>query len=37
MDKAAFLDFVVEIVRHLDNDPGFKIMPRRWGGKRTFG
>lgn len=35
LDKAAFLDFVVEIVRR--NDPGFKILPRRWVVERTFG
>ena len=37
MDKAAFLDFVVEIVRRLDNEPGFKVVPRRWVVERTFG
>lgn len=35
LDKTAFLDFVVEIVRR--NDPGFKILPRRWVVERTFG
>ena len=29
LDKAAFLDFVVEVVRRTDNDPGFKVIPRR--------
>ena len=28
MDKAAFKDFVVEIVRRIDNEPGFKVLPR---------
>ena len=37
MDKAAFLDFVVEIVRRLDDEPGFKVVPRRWVVERTFG
>ena len=37
MDKAAFLDFVVEIVRRIDQDPGFKVLPRRWVVERTFG
>ena len=37
MDKAAFLDFVVEIVRRLDDEPGFKVGPRRWVVERTFG
>jgi putative transposase len=35
LDKAAFLDFVVEIVRRTDK--GFTILPRRWGVERTFG
>jgi len=34
--KAAFLGFVVEMVRR--NDPGFKILPPgRWVVERTFG
>jgi putative transposase len=37
MDKAAFLDFVVEIVRCLDAEPRFKVLPRRWVVERTFG
>jgi transposase len=37
MDKAAFLDFVIEIVRRLDTEPGFKVLPRRWVVERTFG
>jgi len=36
MDKAAFLDFTVEVVRRIDNDPGFKVLPRRWVVERTF-
>ena len=35
LDKAAFLDFVVEIVRR--SDAGFKVLPRRWVVERTFG
>jgi putative transposase len=35
LDKAAFLDFVVEIVRR--TDPGFKILPRRRVVERSFG
>jgi hypothetical protein len=27
MSKAAFLDFVVEIVRRMDHEPGFKVLP----------
>ena len=30
MDKAAFLDFVLEVVRRIDHEPGFKVLPRRW-------
>jgi transposase len=37
MDKAAFLDFVIEIVRRIDREPGFKLLPRRWVVERTFG
>jgi transposase len=37
MDKAAFNDFVLEIVRRIDNNPGFKVLPRRWVVERTFG
>lgn len=37
MDKARFLDFVVEIVRRIDEEPGFKVVPRRWVVERTFG
>jgi putative transposase len=35
LDKAAFLDFIVEIVRR--SDPGFNVLPRRWVVERTFG
>lgn len=35
LDKAAFLDFTVEIVRRTDT--GFTILPRRWVVERTFG
>ena len=36
MDKAAFEDFVIQIVRRIDSEPGFKILPRRWVVERTF-
>jgi len=36
MDKAAFLDFVVEIIRRSDRQEGFKVLPRRWVVERTF-
>jgi transposase len=37
MDKAAFLDFTIEIVRRSDTAKGFEILPRRWVVERTFG
>jgi putative transposase len=37
LGKAAFLDFVVEVVRRTDTDPGFKVVPRRWVVERSFG
>ena len=37
MGRAAFLDFVIEIVRRIDDEPGFKVLPRRWVVERTFG
>ena len=37
MDKAAFLDFVIEIVRRSDASAGFVVIPRRWVVERTFG
>ena len=37
LDKAAFHDFVVEIVRRIDGEPGFKVLSRRWVVERTFG
>ncbi len=37
MDKAAYLDFVVEIIRRADGQKGFQVLPRRWVVERTFG
>jgi transposase len=37
LDKTAFLEFVVEIVRRIDAEPGFKVVRRRWVVERTFG
>jgi putative transposase len=37
LDKAAFLDFVIEVVRRIDAEPRFKVVPRRWVVERTFG
>lgn len=36
MDKAAFLDFTVEVVRRLEGQHGFAVQPRRWVVERTF-
>lgn len=36
MDKAAFLDFTIEVVRRTVTEPGFKVAPRRWVIERTF-
>ena len=37
MDKAAFLDFTVEIIKRSDTAKGFEVLPRRWVVERTFG
>jgi transposase len=37
LDKAAFLDFVVEVVRRSDTNPGFKVIPRRRVVERSIG
>jgi putative transposase len=37
MDKAAFLDFTLEIIRRSDTSRGFEVLPRRWVVERTFG
>lgn len=37
MDKAAYLDFVVEIIRRPEEQQGFAVQPRRWVVERTFG
>lgn len=36
MDKAAFLDLVIEVVRRTDTEPGFKVVPRRWVVEGSF-
>ena len=36
MDKAAFLDFIVKVVRRINDQPGFAVVPRRWLVDRTF-
>ncbi len=37
MDKAAFLDFTIKVIRRCDDQKGFKVLPRRWVVERTFG
>ena len=37
MDKAAYLQFVLEIIRRRDGQKGFEVLPRRWVVERTFG
>ena len=37
MDKAAFLDFVIEVIKRSDDQKGFEVLPRRWVVERTFG
>lgn len=36
MDEAAMLEFTVEVVRKIEGQSGFQVLPRRWGGERTF-
>ena len=37
LEACAWRDFVLEIVRRTDQDPTFKVVPRRWVVERTFG
>lgn len=37
MDAATYQDFIFEIIRRSDKEPGFKVLPRRWVVERTFG
>ena len=37
LDVCAYRDFVLEVVRRCDREPGFKVLPRRWVVERTFG
>lgn len=36
MDKAAFLYVTVEVIRHIEAEPGFNVLPRRWVVERTL-
>lgn len=37
MDKATYLDLVVEIIRRSNTQKGFEVLPRRWVVERSFG
>lgn len=37
MDKAAFLDVTIEVIRRSDTAKGFEILPCRWVVERPFG
>ncbi|MBK4737384.1 transposase [Noviherbaspirillum sp. DKR-6] len=37
LDKAAFLNFIVEVVRKIQDQHTFVPLPRRWVVERTFG
>lgn len=37
MDKAAYLDFVLEIIRRNEGQASFQVLPRRWVVERSFG
>jgi transposase len=37
MSAAAYHDFVIEVVRKLAGQQGFRVLPRRWVVERTFG
>ncbi len=37
MDKAAYLEFVIEVIRRSDKQVGFEVLPRRWVVERTIG
>lgn len=37
MDKAVYLEFVIEIIRRRDGVKGFEPLPRRWVVERAFG
>ena len=37
LEKATFLDFTVEVVRRIEGEKGFHVLPRRWVVERSFG
>jgi transposase len=37
LDKAAFLDFTIEVVKRIEGETSFHLLPRRWVVERSFG
>jgi putative transposase len=37
MDKAAYVDFVINVVRRIEGQPRFNVLTRRSVDERTFG
>ena len=37
MDKAAYREFVIEVIKQSDDQKGFQVLPRRCVFERTFG
>jgi hypothetical protein len=37
MDKAIYLDFIIEIIRRSESQKAFEVLPRLWVVERTFG
>jgi putative transposase len=37
LDKAAFLHFTIEVVKRIEGETGFHLLPRRWVVERSFG
>ena len=35
MDKAEYLDFVIEVIRRMEGQQGFEVLPRRWVVERS--
>ncbi len=36
MDKPAYLDFLIEVIKRSDDQKGFEVLPRQWVVERTF-
>ena len=37
MKNTAYNDLVIEVIRRIDGQKGFQVLPRRWVVERTFG